>query len=72
MLTGLSCDRCHQKFQGFMVGEFTAGFYVRGSKQYNKHDWGLWMAPEEKVVCDRCMHADPRYVAIYGPLPENE
>ena len=72
MLTELRCDRCHQKFQGFMIEEFTAGCYLRQGKQYNGQTWGEWMVEQENVICDTCMHRDIRYVSRYGPLPKKE
>ena len=68
-LTKMVCDRCKQKFQGYMVEGFTAGFYLRGPAPGN---WDRWMSSEEKVVCDVCMQSDPRYIAVYGPLSKKE
>jgi hypothetical protein len=48
---------------------FTAGFYVRDP---SGGGWEKWMFPEEKIVCDVCMQADPRYLAVYGPAPKRE
>lgn len=53
------CDRCHQAVEGWLPDAtgMSAGVYV---------GWPDQMNPGEYVVCDRCMWADPRYIAIYG------
>ena len=68
-LSKMVCDRCKKPFYGYVSGEFTAGFYVRGP---SGEGWEKWMFPEEKIVCDICMQADPRYLAVYGPVPKRE
>ena len=55
-----------------MIGEFTAGCYLRQGKQYNGHTWGEWMVEQENVICDTCMHQDIRYVSRYGSLSKKE
>jgi len=65
----MSCDRCKKSFYGYVSGAFTAGFYVRDP---SGGGWEKWMFPEEKIVCDTCMQADPRYLAVYGPVPKRE
>lgn len=54
------CDRCHQAVEGFLpnAGGMSGGVYV---------GWNAQMNPGENVVCDKCMWADPRYIALYGP-----
>ena len=68
-LTTMTCDRCRLPFKGFVVDSFTAGFYARGPSGTG---WEKWMSSEEKIVCDLCMQTDPRYVAVYGPLPNRD
>lgn len=58
----LHCDRCHRKFDGDEGKFFTSGFYY-----VNCGYWSKFAEPYETVVCDECMWADPRYIAVYGP-----
>jgi hypothetical protein len=53
------CDRCKKEVEGFIdeAGGMSAGVYV---------DWMDFFNPGEHIVCDACMWADPRYIAIYG------
>lgn len=66
----VTCDRCKQQIDGIrepadpatgFVGA-TGGFYETG----NPEGWGKYADPGERIVCDACMHADPRYIAVYG------
>lgn len=59
------CDRCGEKFDGSRGEDFTAGFYDV-SPTDSPAGWDKFANPGERVVCDRCMWADPRYVAVYG------
>ena len=55
------CDRCGKGSYEADIKEeeesITAGYY-RG--------WTEFTNPGELIVCDACMHADPRYIAVYG------
>lgn len=37
----------------------TAGYYVAAA-------WSAFTNPGELYVCESCMWADPRYIAVYG------
>ena len=68
-LNTMVCDRCKKSFYGYVSGQFTAGFYARSPMGGG---WEKLMFPEENIVCDICMQSDPRYLAIYGPVPKRE
>ena len=57
----LHCDRCGKEVAKFEQirdeKTMTAGYY-RG--------WTEFMNPGENIICDRCMWADPRYIAVHG------
>ena len=56
------CDRCDDEIEG-LRGQFaTAGFYDTAGQSW----WARYANPGEKIVCDACMWADPRYRADYG------
>jgi len=59
------CDRCRQKFEGFRTDTYTAGFYDT-SPTDSPMGWDKFADPDERIVCDRCMWTDTRYVAVYG------
>lgn len=63
-MTGLiHCDRCHRKVEGWIDEDGTSyGVYV-----VDHGDWAKFAEGHEIVLCDRCMHCDPRYIAVYGP-----
>lgn len=52
------CDRCHSAVEGFMPDAIgmSGGVYV---------GWTQYMDPGEHVVCDHCMWADERFLAVY-------
>jgi hypothetical protein len=57
-----NCDRCKRDIKDFRqpdAGGMTAGYYYR---------WFDFTDPGEEVVCDECMWADPRYIAVYGKM----
>lgn len=57
------CDRCEKSIEGFQSEGATAGFYKTDpSQNWHKyaHDSG------ERIVCDACMLASPKYRADYG------
>ena len=68
------CDRCHNTVEGYEIsGSGTGGFY----RTEDPRGWGRFANPGEKVVCDVCMQADPRYQAEYpaarGPhIPQDK
>lgn len=57
----MNCDRCKKPIEDFRPPDpdygVTAGYYL---------DWDLFMDPGERIVCDACAWADPRYIAVYG------
>lgn len=58
----VKCDRCHQQIDGMRTDGLTAGFYEVEHGQ----GFGKYTNPGERIICDRCMHTDPRYIADYG------
>ena len=67
----MTCDRCKKTFDGDKVetpeiaaaAYFTCGYYEVGP---SAKAWGQFANPGENIVCDACMFADPRYIAVYG------
>jgi hypothetical protein len=60
----IRCDRCKQIIDGAVVeSRFSSGVYVIPTM------WEDFANPGEQFVCDACMWADPRYVAVYGKNP---
>jgi hypothetical protein len=63
----VTCSRCHEVIPGSKLpdGTMTAGYYVvePGS------GWQEYAKPGEQYLCDGCMWADPRYIAVYGKHP---
>lgn len=60
MANTVHCDRCQQDVEGFIDPDpsgMSGGVYV---------GWTEFMNPGERVICDRCMWSDPRYIKIYG------
>jgi hypothetical protein len=55
----VTCDRCKKEVDSPPpTGEgMTAGYY---------HNWTQFTNPGEVNVCDECMWADARYIAVYG------
>jgi hypothetical protein len=62
--TTVTCDRCRKIVQGFRGHGCTSGFYERDG--HPSTGWGRFMNDGENRLCDACMHADPRYLALYG------
>ena len=63
----VTCSRCHTNLPGSKLpdGGMTAGYYdVRGTD-----GWADYANPGEQYLCDSCMWADPRYIAIHGKHP---
>lgn len=61
--TDLDCSRCHKTIPGSAhhTHGMTAGYYdVRGNS------WSEFARPGEEQVCDACMWADPKFIAVYG------
>lgn len=70
------CDRCHKTIEGLYSEPddsnhlgYTAGYY---SIKEDGKGWGKYTDPDERIVCDQCMWADPRYIADYGINPTSE
>jgi hypothetical protein len=61
------CDRCHKRIEGIHDPEtgMTGGFYRVGGDP-KKNQWAQYRNGGENVLCDRCMHHDKRYQAVYG------
>lgn len=57
----VECSRCHKKVDGLELELGTSGFY----KVAPGLPWAKYANPDETVLCDPCMWADPRYVADY-------
>ena len=62
LLEKILCDRCGNHVEGFIDTHFTSGVYVVGPDSY----WSAFARPGEKIICDPCMWADPKYVEVYG------
>lgn len=61
----VTCDRCGREIEGWEETDpigMTAGYYNVET------GWPQFANPGEKVVCDQCMWADPRYQAVYSPV----
>lgn len=58
----VTCDRCKKTVAGLWTDFATSGFY-----QCAAGHWSNLVNPGESIICDECMHADPRYLAVYGP-----
>lgn len=59
------CSRCQTVLRHFVPPdecEMTAGYYLASA-------WPQYANPGEIYICDACMWADPRYVAVYGNAP---
>lgn len=62
---GITCSRCGQPVDSAPPcpsRPFTAGYYVAAA-------WADFANPGEEYICDACMFADPRYIAVYGQHP---
>ncbi|HEX2615252.1 MAG TPA: hypothetical protein VHL10_07150 [Nitrososphaera sp.] len=57
------CCRCKQEIDGFKdhVTGVTGGYY-----EVHAGYWQAFANPGEKNVCDPCMFADERFIAVYG------
>lgn len=64
-MSQIQCDRCHEWVDGEVHENFSCGVYVTSGEGY----WSRFANPGEDIVCDNCMWADPRYIALYGPRP---
>lgn len=61
----LWCSRCRQEIKNARppLGEgMTAGYYVVDDY------WQRFCNMGERYVCDACMWADERYIAVYGKV----
>jgi hypothetical protein len=57
----VKCDRCKQEVEGTVDKVVTAGYY-----DVSEGYWRKFARQDERVVCDNCMYADPRYQETYG------
>jgi len=61
----LQCSRCNGAIKGYqhnIGGQVaTAGFYM-----VDQGYWSKFALPGEIIICDRCMWADPQYIAEQG------
>jgi hypothetical protein len=55
------CDRCGKRIDGIRDEGMTAGYYDVTGGHFSR-----FARAGERVVCDRCMWTDPRYMEIYG------
>lgn len=60
MVREYKCDRCKSTFVGEECCGVTCGFYYVDSGP-----WVKFGKNNEKIVCDACIHSDPRYIAEY-------
>ena len=58
----VQCNRCHDVIDGIQDDDTTGGFYIVALNSF----WNKYARPNETVVCDPCMHADPDYVRDFG------
>lgn len=62
------CDRCKVDVTKLVEestcldGTMTMGYYQGGPAS----PWKRFMNESEMILCDYCMWADPRYIAVYG------
>jgi NTP pyrophosphatase (non-canonical NTP hydrolase) len=62
-LKKIKCDRCGKEVEGIDApGIATGGFYQLTGTCWQE----LRLNGDENVICDECMFADPKYIAIYG------
>jgi hypothetical protein len=67
-LVTVVCDRCDKIIEGIRTPHFTGGFYEISYDLPNlkASSWRPYVNAGEHIVCDACMHSDPRYIAVYG------
>lgn len=62
------CDRCHKATDGIYDPDTgTTGGYYRVSGDIKKNAWAKYRKAGETNICDKCMHSDRKYIAVYGP-----
>ena len=65
----ITCDRCGQEVEGCIDfckstgATITGGYYIVA-----EGNWKEFQRDNEEYVCDKCIHSDPKYIAIYGDL----
>lgn len=64
------CDRCKKRIDGCYDPETgtTGGFYRVGGETA-KNCWAKYRNSGEKVLCDKCMQSDKRYVKDQSGSP---
>lgn len=64
------CDRCHKAVHGIYDPDTgTTGAFYRVAGEATKNSWAKYRNAGEKVLCDRCMWNDKRYIKDYGKQP---
>jgi hypothetical protein len=62
----IKCDRCQQEVSG-IVGEINdRRYYTGGFYDVSEGRWSEFARNEERIVCDYCMFADPKYREMYS------
>lgn len=56
------CDRCHKAVECSLNPDCTSGIYDTRPGSY----WARFSNENERIVCDQCIWADPRYIEVYG------
>ena len=62
----INCDRCGKVVSGKIgicptSGDvITKGYYI-----VSDGNWSEFARWEEEIICDDCMHIDPKYLEIY-------
>lgn len=63
------CDRCGKTVHGIHIEPSERDPIGGTSGYYNTaplSPWANFANPGENILCDDCMFADPRYIAVYG------
>ncbi len=69
------CDRCGERIEGYLnkvmlaegvIIDVTSGYYDVTPTEIEA-GWDKLANPGERIICNRCMFTDPRYLEVYGP-----
>ena len=60
------CDRCRKEVTGWNTVQGTSNFYALRPDDSREFPWASCFGPDEVIICDACMYADPGYIAAYG------